>query len=127
MGLFSQLEENFKYFLCNSLITGRSFKNLSYLFSYPLSRQWAFPGIPLNILPVIESSMASTKVSVVDFQYFLRSGTLWHLLSSSIPNNKRNIALLISKLVSGSSVWFLSMTVQPGVANNHISKCIIKK
>ena len=50
-------------------------------------------------------------------QYILRSGSLWNPLSKSTPKNKRKVSLEIFK----TSVCFLSMTVQLGIANNHIN------
>ena len=65
----------------------------------------------------IESDTVFTKVLGDVSQYILRSGSLWHPLSSSIPKNKRNVSLEIFK----TSVCFLSMTVQLGLANNQIN------
>ena len=62
----------------------------------------------------IESDNAFTKVSGNVSQYILRSGSLWHTMSKSMPKNKRNVSLKIFK----TSVCFLSMTVQLGAANN---------
>ena len=65
----------------------------------------------------IESDITFTKVLGDVSQYILRSGSLWHLQSKSMPKNKQNISLEIFK----TSVCFLSMTVQLGLANNHIN------
>ena len=65
----------------------------------------------------IESDITFTKLSGDVSQYILRSGSLWHPLSKSMPKNKRNVPLEIFK----TSVCFLSMTVQLGLANNHIN------
>ena len=61
----------------------------------------------------IESEITFTKVSGDVSQYIWRSKSLWHPLSSSIPKNKQNVSLEIFK----TSVCFLFMTVQLGVAN----------
>ena len=65
----------------------------------------------------IESDTTFTKVSGDVSQYILCSGSLWHSLSKSLPKNKRNVSLEIFK----TSVCFLSMIVQLGLANNHIN------
>ena len=64
-----------------------------------------------------QSDTAFTKILVDVSQYILRSRNLWHPLSSSIPTNKRNVLFEIFK----TSVCFLSMTVQLGVANNQLT------
>ena len=65
---FVLLVEREFYRLFDSLITGRSFENLSYLSSCSLSQRWRFRRIHLNILRGIESYLACTKVSGVVFQ-----------------------------------------------------------
>ena len=55
----------------------------------------------------IEPDITFTKVLGYISQYMLRSGTLWHLLSSNMPKNKWNVSLEIFK----ASVYFLCMTV----------------
>ena len=63
MDLFCLLKENFKNLLFDSLITGMSFENLSYLSIYSLSGGWRFLSIRSNVVPAIESDLAYTKVS----------------------------------------------------------------
>ena len=65
----------------------------------------------------IESDITFTKLSGDISQYLLRSGSLLHPLSKSMTKNKQNVSLEIFK----TSVCFLSMTVQIGLANNHIN------
>ena len=65
----------------------------------------------------IESDITFTKVSGNVSQYILRSESLWLPLSKSMPNIKRNVSWETFK----TSVCFLSMTMQLGVANNHIN------
>ena len=75
------LKKNFKDLLFNSLVTCRSFENLSYLSSCSLSHRWRFQRIRSNVLWGIESDLAYTNVSVVVSQHILRSN-IWHTLSS---------------------------------------------
>ena len=58
------------------------------------------------------------------YQYVLRSGSLWHTLSNSIPKNKRNVSLVISKLVSAFSLWLYNL-VQPTIIS--AKKTMIQK
>ena len=85
--LFYLLEEKFKNPLLDSLVTGRNFENLFYLSSCSLSQRQRFRRIRLNVLQGIESDLAYRKVSRVVSQYILRSGSLWHSLSSSMIKN----------------------------------------
>ena len=64
----------------------------------------------------IESDITFTKLSGHVSQYILRCRSLWHPLSKSMTKNKRNVSLDIFR----TSVCSLSMTVQIGLANNHI-------
>ena len=58
MNLFYLMKENFKNLLFDSLITRRSFKNLSYLFiSCSLSQRWIFQTIRSNVLRGINQSL----------------------------------------------------------------------
>ena len=116
MDSFYLLKENFKNLLFDCLITGKNCENLSYLSSYLLSERWSFQRIHLNVLRDIESDLAYTKVSGVICQFILRSGSLWPPLSISVHKIKRLFSLVISKLMSA-----FSLTVQFGVANNHIT------
>ena len=100
MDLFFLLKENFKNILFDLLIMGRSFDNLSYLSSCLLPQREKFRRIRSNVLRGIESDLAYTKVLGVASQYILRSGNLWHPLSSSKLKNKRIFSLVISKLMS---------------------------
>ena len=78
MDSFYLLNKNFKNLLFGSLITGRSFENLCYLSSCSLSQRRRFRRIRTNVLRGIESDLPYTKVSVVVFQYIIRSRSLWH-------------------------------------------------
>ena len=69
MDLFYLLKKSFKNLLFYSLITGRSFKNLSYLSSRSLSQSWRIRRIRSNVLRGIESDLAYTKVSGIVPQY----------------------------------------------------------
>ena len=102
MDLLYLLKENFKLF--DLLITGRSFENLSYLSSCSLLQRSRFRRIRSNVLRNIESDLAYTEVSGVASKYILRSGSLWHPLSSSMPGNKRIFSLVIPKLMSAFSL-----------------------
>ena len=105
MDLFYLLKENIKNLLFDSLITGRSFQNLSYQSSCSLSQRWRFWRICSNVLRNIEPDLAYTKVSGVFSQYSLQSGSSWHPLSSSMLKNKRIFSLVFSKLMSAFSLW----------------------
>ena len=94
MDLFSSLKENFRRFLFNSVATGRSLKNLSYLSSFSLSQRLRFWRISSNMSRSIESNIVYTKLSGAVFQHILQSW--WHPTNSSMPQNKRNFSLLIS-------------------------------
>ena len=115
MVLLYLLKENFKNILFNLLITGRIFKNLSYLWSRLLSQRWRFWRICSNVWPGIESDLAYTKVSLVASQYILWSGSLWYPVRSSMLKNKQFFSLVISKLMPAFS------TVQIDAAKNHIN------
>ena len=110
--MFFPLKENLKN-LFDSLSTGSSFENLSYLSKvFPCLKDG---DLCSNILPGIESDLAYTEVSGVVCQYILQSGSLWHPLSSSM--------LKIAKCFISNfkiNVCFFSMTVLLGEANNHI-------
>ena len=71
----------------------------------------------------IESDITFTKVSGNVSWYILLSGSLWISLSKSMAKNKRNVSLEIFKTV----VYFLSMTIHLGVANNRINAHIHKE
>ena len=86
MVLFYLLKENFKNLLFDSLITEKSFDNLSYLSSCLLSQRWRFRRMHSNILRGIESDLTYTKVSGIAPRYILWSGRLWHPLSRSMLN-----------------------------------------
>ena len=116
MDWFYLLKENFKNLLFDSLITRRSFKNLSYLSSCSFSQRWRFRRIRSNVLLGIESNFAYTEVSGFVSQYILRSGSLQDPSSSTLKNNQI-FSLLISKLMSAFSL----MTVPLGVAKIHIN------
>ena len=76
---FSLFIENFKNFLFDSLITRRSFENLSYLSSYSLSQRWRFRRIRSNVLRGIEVLRGIARHwglrSGVVSEYILRSGS----------------------------------------------------
>ena len=110
-------KKNFKNPLLHSLITQRSFENLSYLSSCSLSQGWRFQRLLSNLLRDIESYLAYTKVSRAVSQYILWFGSLWQRLSGRILKNKRIFFISNFK----TNVCFLNMTVQLGVANNHIN------
>ena len=114
MDLFYLLNKNFKNLLFDSLIPQKNFESLSYLSSCSLSQRWRFRRICSNVLQGIESDLAYTKVSGVASQYILRSGSIWHPLSSSMLKN-----FFISNCKT--KVCFLSMTAQLGVANTWCS------
>ena len=99
MDLFYPLKESFQNLLFDSLITGKSFENLSYLSSFSFSQRWRFRRIYLNVLRGIESDLAYTKVLGIVSEYILRCESLWHPLSSSMLKNKRIFSLVISKLL----------------------------
>ena len=122
MDFFYLLKENFKNLLFDLLITGRSFENLSYLWSCPLSQWWRFRRIRSNVLRNIESGLAYTKVSRVASQYILRSGSFWHSLSSSMLKNKQIFSLVISKLMSVFSLWLYKFVLPKIILTNTSSK-----
>ena len=109
------LKENFKNLLFDFLITGRSFKSLSYLSSCSLWQRWRFWRILSNVLRDIESDLPYTKVSGVTSQYILWSGSLWYPVRSSTLKNRRIFWLVISRSMPDFS------TVQLDVAKNHIN------
>ena len=84
----------------------RSFRNLFYLSSCSMSLR-RFRRIHSIVLRGIKSDFACTKVSGVVSQYILRSGRLWHPLTSSMLKNKQIFSLIIFK----TSFCFLSMTL----------------
>ena len=112
MDLLHLLKENFKNILFDLLITGRSFQNLSYLWSCSLSQRWRSWRIRSNVLRGIESDLAYTKVSGFAFQYILWSGSLWHPLSSSM------LKIEFFHYNFKTNACFLTMAVQLGVAKN---------
>ena len=65
MDLFYLLKENFKNLLFDTIITEKSFENLSYLSSCSLSQRRKFWRICSNVLQGIEYDLAYTKVSGV--------------------------------------------------------------
>ena len=75
MDLFYLLKESFKKSPNDSLITGRSIENLSYLSSFLLSQRWRLRRIRSNVLRGRESDLACTEVSGVVSQYISRSGS----------------------------------------------------
>ena len=85
---FCLLKGNFKNLLSDSLITGRSFENLSYLSTCSLSRKCRFRRVRSNVLRDIESDLAYIKISGIVSQCILRSGSLWHPLRSSMLKNR---------------------------------------
>ena len=116
MDFFSLLKVNFKYLLFNSVITKRSFENCSYLSSCLLP-QWRI------FRRILYWSVALNQTLILQ-KYWGTSSNLFYgleayspLLSKSMPKNKRNVSWEIFK----TSVCFLSMTIQLGIANNHIS------
>ena len=115
MHLLCLLKENFKNILFGLLITGRSFQNLSYLWSCSLSRRWRFWRIRSDALRSIESDLAYTKVLGIASQYILWSESLWYALGSSILKNQLIFSLVISKLMLAFSI------VQLDVTKNHIN------
>ena len=100
MDLLYLLKEDFKKPLFNSLITGMSYKNLSYLSSCLLSQRWRFRRIHSNVLRLIESALAYTKVLRINSQY----GSSWYPQSSSMLKSKRIFSLVFSKLMSAFSL-----------------------
>ena len=86
----------------------RSFKNLFYLSSCSMSLR-RFRRIHSIVLRGIKSDFACTKVSGVVSQYILRSGRLWHLLTSTMLKNKQIFSLIISKLISAFSLWLYNL------------------
>ena len=111
MDLLYLLKENFKNILFDLLITGRSFENLSYLWSCSLSQRWRSWRIRSNVLRGIESDLAYTKVSGFAFQY-MWSGSLWHPLSSSM------LKIEFFHYNFKTNACFLTMAVQLRVAKN---------
>ena len=111
MDLLYLLKENFKNILFDLLITGRSFQNLSYLWSCSLSQRWRSWRIRSNVLRGIESDLAFTKVSGFAFQY-MWSGSLWHPLSSSM------LKIEFFHYNFKTNACFLTMAVQLRVAKN---------
>ena len=109
MDLLYLLKESFKKSPIDSLITGRSIENLSYLSSCLLSQRWRLRRIRSNVLRGRESDLACTKVSGVVSQHISRSGSFWDPLSSSMFKNKRIFLLVISKLTSTFSLWLYSL------------------
>ena len=94
----------FKNLLFDLLTMARSFKNLFYLSSCSLPQR-RFHRIRSHVLQGIESDLACTKVSGIVYQYILRFGSLWYPRSSNMLMNKQ---------------MTLSMTLQLGLASNHI-------
>ena len=117
MDLFYHLKENFKNFLFDSIIMGKSFENLSYLSGCLLSQRWKFRGIRSKALWGIESDLAYKRLSGVVSQFILWSGSLWHPLSITMLKNRRIFFISNFK----TNVCFLYMTLRLGVANNHIN------
>ena len=116
MDLFYQLKENFKNFLFDSIIMGKSFENLSYLSSCLLSQRWKFRGIRSKALRGIESDLAYKRLSGaykrlsgVVLQFILWSGSLWLPLSITMLKNKRIFLLVTSKLMSAFSIWLYDL------------------
>ena len=83
------------------LITRR---NLCYLSSCSFSQRSRFRRIRSSVLRDTESDCAYTKILEFVSQYILRSGNLWHLLSSGMLNKKWIFSLVISKLISAFSL-----------------------
>ena len=109
MDLFYHLKENFKNFLFDSIIMGKSFENLSYLSSCLLSQRWKFRGIRSKALRGIESDLAYKRLSGAVSQFILWSGSLWHPLSITMLTNKRIFSLVTSKLMSAFSIWLYDL------------------
>ena len=122
MDLFYLLKKNSKNLLLHLLIPGKSFKKLSYLSSCLLSQRSRFRKICSNVLRGIESGLAYTKVSGVASQYILQTGSLWHLLSSSMLKNKRIFSLVIFKLMSAFSLWLYNLVLPKIMSTNTSSK-----
>ena len=126
MDLLYLLKENFKNLLFDLLITGENFENLSYLSSFLLSQRWRFRRIHSNVLRGIESNHAYTKVLGVASQYILRSGSLWHPLSSSMLKNRRIFSLVISLVMSAFSLWLYNL-VEPKIILNQTNASLKNK
>ena len=99
------LKENFKNLLFDLLITGKSFKNLSYLSS---TRHWIRPSLH--------------KSSEVVSQYIIRSWSLWHPRSNSMLKINRFFSLVLSKLMSAFSVWLYNLVKPKIISTNTSSK-----
>ena len=122
MDLIYLLKENLKSLRFGFLITGRSFKNLSYLSSCSLSQRLRFRRIRSNVLRGIESDLVQTKASAVASQCILRSRSLCHPLSSSMLKNKRIFSLVISKLMHAFSLWLYNLVKLKIISTNTSSK-----
>ena len=122
MDLIYLLKENFKSLRIGFLITGRSFKNLSYLSSCSLSQRRRFRRIRSNVLRGIESDLAQTKASAVASQCILRSGSLCHPLSSRLLKNKRIFSLVISKLTPAFCLGLYNLVKLKIISTNTSSK-----
>ena len=121
MDLIYLLKENLKSLRFGFLITGRSFKNLSYLSSCSLSQRLRFRRIRSNVLRGIESDLVQTKASAVASQCILRSRSLCHPLSSSMLKNKRIFSLVISKLMPTFYLWLYNVVPPRIISTNTLS------
>ena len=108
MDLFSTFKVNFKNLFFNSykisyLITERSFE-IFYLSCCLLQQWWRF--------------RSSGDVS----QYILRSESIWHPLSKTMPENKQNVSLEISRLMAAFSLWPYNLVLPTIISTNTPTK-----
>ena len=95
MDLFYLLKENFKNH-GNEIWEFALFIKLFFATKMEISIKYAFS---------LNQTLFTQKYWGVASQYILRSGSLWHPLSSNMLKNKRIFSLVISKLMSAFSLY----------------------